>query len=304
VKGGVKNRAASVLARLRTISQVRQEGFQLVLERYALERLLYRLSRSAHRERFVLKGAMLFAVWGQEAYRPTRDLDFLGYGPNEPSAVAECFREICEAAVPDDGLVFRSASVRAEPIRDDAEYGGIRVKLEARLGQARLQLQVDVGFGDAVVPPPVEEVYPVLLDDPQPRIRVYPREVVVAEKVHTLLVFGEATSRMKDLYDLMVLSMSFPFDGKCLATAIKETFKRRQTPLPDSIPAVLSSRFFDVPDKAALWRVFLERNGLKRAPENFTEVGERLRAFLWPVVQGAKEPGGFAGAWPQGGPWG
>ena len=303
MKGGIRNQAASVLERLRTVSRERKEEFQLVLERYTLERLLYRLGLSQHRERFVLKGAMLFAVWGREAYRPTRDLDLLGYGARDPGALAECFREICETQVPDDGLVFLPDSFRAEAIRDETEYGGVRVRFKARMGQARIPVQVDVGFGDAVVPSPEEAEYPAMLDGPPPRIRMYPREAVVAEKFHALITLGEATSRLKDIYDIVVLSEGFPFDGRTLAEAMKATFKSRQTILPASLPSALATRFFEDADRAVQWRAFLNRSRLESTPQDFVVVGERLRAFLWPVVQGVKSQAGFAWVWPQGGPW-
>jgi hypothetical protein len=200
------NMAASVHDRLLNGSRTRGEDFQFILQRYAAERFLYRLGESTYRDRYVLKGAMLFALWGGSIYRPTRDLDFTGYGDNEAEAVLASLREICDLAVPDDGLTFDSSTLAAEPIRDTAEYNGLRVRFQAKLGSARLAMQIDIGFGNAIEPQPCEVEYPTLLDGASPRIRAYPPEAVVAEKLHALVVLGEANSRMKDLYDLHVIA--------------------------------------------------------------------------------------------------
>jgi predicted nucleotidyltransferase component of viral defense system len=270
--------AASVRERLLRRAKENGEDFQLILQRYAIERLLFRLSQSPYHGRFVLKGAMLYVVWGGEAYRPTRDLDLLGYSPAEVGAVAACFRALCSIGVAADGLVFLAESVRAEEIREQAEYGGIRVRLEARLGVARIDVQVDVGFGDVVIPDPEEVEFPVLLDGPAPRIRAYSRESVIAEKLHAAAQLGDTSTRMKDFYDLLSLSRLFPFEGLTLTQAIAATFERRRRPLPDSLP--LRPAFFDSDARASQWRKYLERNGLEAAPRDFIAVGEALRGFL------------------------
>jgi hypothetical protein len=208
-----KNFAASVHDRLLNRSRDRGEDFSFVLHRYAAERFLYRLGLSTHREQLVLKGAMLFAVWGGSAYRPTRDLDFTGYGDSEADVVLSCFREICDLDVPDDALVFDSSTLTSEQIRDDAEYDGLRVRLSVTLGRARIPLRIDIGFGNAIEPRPNNVEYPTLLDGPAPRIRTYPPEAVIAEKFHCMVRFGERNSRLKDFYDLYVLAHEFPFAG-------------------------------------------------------------------------------------------
>jgi hypothetical protein len=195
----VTNIAASVRAKLLARAQSKGEDFNLVLQRYAAERFLYRLGASRHRDTFVLKGAMLFALWGGSMYRATRDLDLTGYGQDEIQWLIDAVREICMTPCPTDGLTFKPDTVQAEPIRDESDYGGFRVRLSALLDSAQIRLQVDVGFGNAIVPGAQDEEYPTLLNGPPPLIRAYPREAVVAEKLHAMVVLGSATSRLKDL---------------------------------------------------------------------------------------------------------
>lgn len=214
----------------RNLARKQHEDFQLVLTRYAIERLLYRLTRTGYAAEFVLKGAMLFRLWADQPHRPTRDLDLLGRGDPSVDRLAAVFRAVCGAAVEDDGLLFDPATVTAGKIKEDQEYEGVRVECVARLGQARIDLQVDVGFGDAVTPGPVTVQYPGLLDLPAPELAAYPRETVVAEKFQAMVMLGIANSRMKDFFDLWVLARSFTFAGPVLAAAIRATFARRKTP--------------------------------------------------------------------------
>jgi predicted nucleotidyltransferase component of viral defense system len=304
MKGKSRNLAASVRARLFNLSRERGEDFQRVLLRYAFERLLYRLGESKYRDRFILKGAMLFSIWGEEAYRATTDLDLLGYGSNDPQSVAECFREICAVQAPEDGVIFLTETIRAEEIREATEYGGVRVRFEAQIEQARVTLQVDVGYGNAIVPAVEEPAYPVLLEEfPPPRIRAYPRESVLAEKIHAIIVRGVTNSRMKDFYDIFVLSQRFSFDGKTIARAIASTFKRSRTIPPSSLPPALSPIFFSDSAKAEQWRTYLDRNGLTGAPRDFEVVGEAVHSFIWPVLEAIDNEGGFNMSWKPGGPW-
>lgn len=220
-----KNPGASVRQRLLNLSKERGDAFDLVLVRYALERLLYRLSSSAHGKRFMLKGALLFHVWGQDDHRPTRDADLLGSGASDAKAIAKVFGELCAMAF-EDGIVFDPSSVKAEEIAEDKLYSGLRVTLAAELDGARIPVQVDVGFGDAVTPAPETVRYPTLLDFPAPELAAYPVYTVISEKFHAMVVLGEANSRMKDFYDLWAIARRFELDGELLAEAIKATFKR------------------------------------------------------------------------------
>ncbi len=294
---------ASLLARLRNLARDRREDVQFVQQRYAAERFLYRLGESPHRDRFVLKGAMLFALWGGSVYRPTRDLDFTGYGDADPDAVLAAFREICAQRVPEDGLSFDAASLAAEPIREEVEYGGLRVKFLARLGTARIRMQVDVGFGNAIQPPPRDAEYPALLDGAPPRIRAYPLEAVVAEKLHAMVVLGERNSRYKDFYDLYVLSGEFPFDGAPLARAVAATFERRRTRFEPAVPAALTPRFYSDAERAEMWRAYLRARSLPGAPADFDAVGERIRAFAGAVWDAVARGATFGGTWVAGGSW-
>jgi predicted nucleotidyltransferase component of viral defense system len=298
-----RNVAASVHARLLNRARQYGEDFQLVLHRYAAERFLYRLGRCGQRERYVLKGAMLFALWGGSLYRPTRDLDFTGYGSSEPADVLGSFQEICRCPVEDDGILFDTSSLSAEPIREGAEYDGLRVRMQASLGNARIPMQVDVGFGNAVVPPASDVEYPTLLDAPAPSIRAYPREAVIAEKLHALVAIGERNTRVKDVYDLYVLAGQFSFDGAQLAHAIAATFERRRTPITAAFPAALAPRYFADGVRAEQWRAYLTRNGLPGAPADLAAVGEQVQAFLLTVWSALAEGDAFAALWPPGGPW-
>jgi len=249
--------AASVRERLRQLAEGRGQELQLVLTRYGVERLLYRLSRIPAAERFILKGAVLFYIWEGEIPRPTRDVDFLGYGDASPTAVAAVFRDVCGATVEPDGLSFMSSTVRAAQIRDRQEYGGVRVSLTAMLGRARVPLQIDVGFGDAVTPRAEVTTFPALLDFPAPRVRAYPTASVVAEKFQAMVALGIANTRMKDFYDLYRLSETQDFDGETLAAAIRATFDRRATAIPTELPLALGDAFARDAEKQAQWNAFL-----------------------------------------------
>jgi predicted nucleotidyltransferase component of viral defense system len=254
-----RNLAASIHRRLLDGTRVRGEDAQFILQRYAAERFLYRLGHSPHREQFVLKGAALFALWGGSVYRPTRDLDFTAYGSADTEAVLRRFREICTLDVGDDGMRFDAMTLAAKPIRDETEYGGLRVVFEARLGTAQVRMQVDVGFGNAIEPAATEADYPTLLDAPAPRIRAYPQEAVIAEKLHAAVVLGERNSRLKDFYDLYVLAQQFTFDGERLARAIAATFERRRTLIEAALPAALAPRFYADAARAEQWRAYMTR---------------------------------------------
>jgi hypothetical protein len=292
--------AASVHGRLRQLAGGRGQELQLVLTRYGVERLLYLLSRTPAAERFILKGAVLFYIWEGEIPRPTRDVDFLGYGDASPKVVAAVFREVCGATVEPDGLSFMSSSVRAAQIRDRQEYGGVRVKLTAMLGRARVPLQIDVGFGDAVTPRAEVATFPALLDFPAPRVRAYPTASVVAEKFQAMVALGIANTRMKDFYDLYRLSETQDFDGEVLAAAIRATFERRGTPIPSELPLALGDAFAGDADKQAQWRAFLRRGHLDNAPAGLPAVTERLSAFLLPPASAAAKGEAFPQRWGRG----
>lgn len=277
-----RNIGVSVRARLLERARAEQTDFQSLLTRYALERLLYRLSVSDERERFILKGAMLFAIWRDDPFRPTRDVDLLGRGDPNPASIAESIRSICSVTVPDDGVVFDVSGIEAAAIRDEAEYAGVRVRTSATIAGARLPIQIDIGFGDAITPNAVEMEYPTLLEAPAPMLRAYPPETVVAEKVEAIVSLGVANSRMKDFYDLWMIAQTFSFDSAVLADAIQQTFERRRTAWPDQTPAGLTDAFAS--EKSVQWRAYLARDRLLAAPATLIEVIECLRTFLLPVL--------------------
>lgn len=256
-----------------------------MLTRYGLERLLYRLGRSPYRDRFVLKGAMLFSLWGGEMYRATRDVDFLGFGKSSVKELEKVFRDLCVVPVEDDGLVFRTDSVVAEPIRDAMDYGGIRVTLEARLAQARIPIQADIGFGDAITPAAEEIDYPTLLDAPAPKVQAYPRETVVAEKYEATVRLGIANSRMKDFYDLWAMARTFDFDGELLCAAIRKTFERRKTDLPKTAPTAFTPEFYEDKTKQTQWQAFLGKGLAAKESLPLAEVTTMLRSFLMPPTE-------------------
>ncbi|HBH39585.1 MAG TPA: hypothetical protein DDX06_14510 [Curvibacter sp.] len=285
------NLAASVRARLLNLAQAQQTDFNSVLQRYALERLLYRLGQSAHADRFLLKGAMLFALWYDMPHRPTRDIDLLGFGPSDLESVAQAFREMV-AMQAEDGLVFDPQSVAIEDIRENAVYAGARVLISAELAGARLRVQVDIGFGDAVTPGPMQASYPVMLADlPAPQLRTYPVYTVVAEKFHAITLLGMANTRMKDYLDLQVIFEREDLDDAILARAITATFLRRDTSVPAGLPVGLSDAFATDVSRQNLWSVFLRKNGLPG--QSLADVVKNLGRRLQPVLQDLahKSPG-------------
>jgi len=292
---------ASVRDRLRGLARKRGVEFQLLLSEFAIERLLYRLGVSAYAERFVLKGATLFKLWSAVQRRATWDLDLLGHGASGVDDVVAVIGDLCriEAA---DGIVFDVGTVVGEEMRVPDEYAGVRVRLQAHLATARVPVQVDVGFGDAVVPAPRREVYPALLDHPPPEVLVYPREAVVAEKLEAVVSLGVTTSRMKDLFDLHRLAAEISFDGQRLARAVRATFERRGTPFPEGPPVVLTADFLTGAERTTQWRAFLRRSRLE-GPQDVVALADELRAFLLPVIEAAAQEHPLNDAWAAGGPW-
>jgi predicted nucleotidyltransferase component of viral defense system len=278
-----KNVAVSVRQRLLNHARENRSNFDEILRRFAIERLLFRLGSSQYRDRFVLKGATLFTLWGGGPHRPTQDLDLLGYGANDFDELERVFQEV--ALVPEeDGLVFLADTVKAERIREDQEYEGVRITLIAMLAGARIPMQVDVGFGDAVHPGPLEEVLPTLLPMEAPRLRAYPRETVIAEKLQAIVLLGEANTRLKDYYDLWFLTTHYSFNGEVLATAIRSTFERRRTALPTGVPLGLTSSFSELPAKQTQWQAFLRRAGLTDLNLGLTPLVETLAEFVSPLL--------------------
>lgn len=298
-----KDLSASVRQRLLNYAQKANIDFQVVLAQFGFERLLYRLSQSKHAGQFTVKGAMMFLVWAGEQYRPTIDLDLTASREHSGNELKAIFQGICSLAVEDDGLVFLSTPVRVESIRADTEYGGMRVTLEARLGQARIPLQVDIGFGDAITPKARIEEFPALLEFPAPQLPMYPKETSIAEKYETMVRRGIINSRMKDYYDVWVLAKQFDYDGEILKHAIRATFLRRKTALPKEVPDGLSGGFAEDKTKQNQWNAFVRRTRLKLPCEDLGIIVAELSVFLVPPSVAACQSKSFDKTWRKGGPW-
>lgn len=297
-----KNFAASVRQRLQNLARERREDFQLVLSRYALERLLHRIDQSPHRGQFVVKGAMLFHLWTNQPYRPTRDIDFLSNGDHSVARLETLFQEVCDQAVQEDGLVFLAASVVGDVIKPDQEYQGVRIQLEAKLERARIPVQIDIGFGDAITPGPQTVEYPSLLGLPTAIISTYPRETVVAEKFQAMVILGMANSRMKDFFDLWILCENFDFDGDILTRAIQATFERRRTALPPDVPTALTAEFHEDDAKQIQWKAFIAKGGLGTTPPLPVLIA-KLKTFLLPLSDAIRSGESFRRRWMPRGPW-
>ncbi|MQW88650.1 nucleotidyl transferase AbiEii/AbiGii toxin family protein [Sinorhizobium saheli] len=284
----IRNVGASVRARLLQLAKASGQSFDLVLTRFALERLLFRISQSPHGGRFVLKGAMLMMSWFDDPHRGTRDLDLLGFGSPEPDPMLETFREILAQEV-DDGVMFDADTLRVDRIREELEYGGLRLRAVASISGARINLMIDIGFGDALEPGAEMLDYPSMLDFPAPRLRAYARETVIAEKFQAMVMLGRVNSRMKDFYDIWILSRSFDFDDDRLARAIAATFERRETPIPEDLPDALTDAFAKDEQKQRQWRAFVE--GVAHNPGDLTNVIAEIAVFLMPHAIAAAKLG-------------
>lgn len=297
--------AASVRARLLNQAKAKGEEFERTLARFVAERLLFRLGASGVRDRCILKGASLLAVWLTDPYRATRDVDVLLVGQSDEAAIRTLVEEICAIECPEDGLRFDLSELTVETIRPEEEYAGKRARFRAFLGGARIAVQLDLGVGDAMVVPAVQIVYPTMLEGlPQPRVRAYPREASVAEKFEAMVKLDTRNSRMKDFHDVWALAGGFEFRGPKLQEAVAACFERRATPWTDEVPRILTPTFYRIPDLEARWGGYLARGGvLIPPPAQFGVVGERIIQFLGPVRAGIVAGGVFEATWTAGGPW-
>jgi predicted nucleotidyltransferase component of viral defense system len=276
----------SVRARLLNLSKQRRQPFQLILNYFVIGRLLYRLCQTKHRERFILKGAMLLTKWFADSLRPTKDLDFLATGNDDQQEMISIFQEVC--AVPfNDGVVFDADSVRGERIREQAEYGGLRITANAAVDQAKVRVLIDIAFGDATEPGLQEIDLPAMLEFPAPHLRAYAPETVIAEKFQAMVVLGRANSRMKDLYDIWALSRTFEFNDGKLARAIAATFARRKTDIPSELPDALTAGFTNDPLKIQQWNSFIAE--VAHQPGTLADVIKGLASFLMPHAVQARQ---------------
>ena len=300
-KRPLKNVGASVRARLLARSRETGEDFQSLLWRYAIERFLFRLGRSPYRRRFVLKGAMLFVLWNEPFHRPTQDIDFAAQGIAGPDDIVPALRHVCRIAAA-DGVVFDAANMTVSRIRGATDEGGIRIRFPAIIDVARVTVQVDVGFGDSIQPPPADAEFPPLLDTAASRVLAYPKEAVVSEKLCAAIAHGEQTSRYKDFFDLYFMARRFNFEGVRLVQAFTATLEGRPTPT-ENIPLPLTTGFYTDTVRGERWRSFLTKRGRLRAPTDFTAVGQLVTLFLTRPWRALSSGDPFAAAWLPGGPW-
>lgn len=298
----IQNVAASVRQRLLNHARAGGHPFNEVLQYFCLERFLYRMGRSPFRDRLVLKGALMLAAWQSPVTRSTRDIDLLGHMDNTIEQVASAIRAICQEPAPEDGLRYDADSIAGERIVEAAGYAGVRVRFTAYLGRARIPMQIDVGFGDPLVPGPSLVSLPVILDLPPPEVQGYSRESAIAEKFQVMVYLGEINSRMKDFHDIWLLATEFSFDGLLLAQAIRETFDWRQTMLSTD-PVAFTDAFAQSPGKEVQWRAFVDRHRLHRAPDTLHEAVQVLAAFLLPIVRALSDGEPFDRHWSPGGLW-
>lgn len=294
----LKNPAASIRAKLLQHAKRHGDNFQRMLVRFAIERLLFRLSQTEAADRYVLKGAMLFVTWPEHIFRPTGDLDLLGQGDSDPVAITDLFTQICQVRVPDDGIVFDPATLKVEPVREADKYQGARLSLTGTLDRAEIRVLVDIGFGDHVYPPPKRSAFPSLLPDlPQANILMYPPETVIAEKFEAMIRLGETNGRLKDFHDIWVAIRTFHFDLATVVEAVSGTIRRRETIIPTDIPIGLTEAFALIAEERGLWAGFLRRNPPTLEPPPFPQLQVELRRFFGPVIVGLSQPAAARGRW-------
>ncbi|MEW6290776.1 MAG: nucleotidyl transferase AbiEii/AbiGii toxin family protein [Thermodesulfobacteriota bacterium] len=297
-----KNIGASVRQRLLNKARHDNRPFNELLQYFAIERFLFRLSQSPHAEKFILKGALMLRAWQAPLFRPTMDIDMLGRNTrNEVEKIIEQIREICQVSVePEDGLQFDTGNIAGERITEDADYEGVRVRFTARLETARIPMQIDIGFGDVVVPGPQVAILPAILDFPPPQLIGYSLESAIAEKFEAMVKLGELNSRMKDFYDIWLLSRQFDFMGERLKDAMSETLKNRGTNLPSEIVA-FSNSFLSM--KSGQWQAFHRRLGQENIPADFAEIIRQVKIFLYPIVESIRSGMATPSSWEAPGPW-
>jgi len=303
IRPRAKGISQSVQDRLKREALKRGRPFAELLDLYAIERFLYRLGRSKHRERFVLKGALLMRHWLGVDARPTRDIDLLGPPDLDNDGVRAFLMDLLHLDVEDDGIEYEPDSLSVHPIREESPVAGLRAKFNGYLGRVLLRYQVDVGLGDAVYPPADEIAPGGLLNLPVATLRAYTPYTAVAEKLEAMVVLGEANSRMKDYYDLAALASALDFDGPPLAESIRRSFRRRSTQIPEGAPEGLSASFVEDPLSTGRWRAFIRKGKLTEASAELSDVVARIRSFALPALEAARDNLAFPKHWPPGGPW-
>jgi len=296
------NLAASVRQRLLNQARSQDRPFQELLQYYAMERFLYRLSRSEYAKKFILKGALLLTAWRAPLSRPTVDIDLMGRTSNELDHIRAIIDQLCNMEAEADGVQFDASSISVARIKEDADYEGVRVRFRALLAGAQIPMQIDIGFGDVIVPVPITIEYPTLLDFPPPHLAAYPKEAVIAEKVQALTDLGLLNSRLKDFFDLWLLSRLYDFQGALLVEAIEATFRHRATAI-EALPVGLTDAFSADPARQKQWVAFLRRSRFKSAPAELKGIVEAVREFLQPPLSAAAAGEPFRAAWKPSASW-
>lgn len=297
-----RNIAASVRQRLLNRSKEIHRPFNELLQRFGNERFIYRLSRTSHADQFVLKGALMFTAWKTPVSRPTKDIDLLGRIDNSIETIVGIMKDACDQKVEPDGVIFNAVSVEGTTIMEDADYAGVRIRLYGHLDNARIAIQIDIGFGDVVSPAPRKITYPTILDFPAPKLKGYSRESTIAEKFLAMVKLRELNSRMKDFYDIWLLSRQFDFKGQTLATAIRKTFANRKIKIP-SRPMAFEESFGRDQAKKTQWQAFIHKSKLEDVSADFADVVQTIRKFLGPIAESLSGDNLFTGDWIAPGPW-
>lgn len=297
-----RNLAASVRQRLLNQAHSHDRPFQELLQYYCMERFLYRLSRSPQANWFILKGALLLTAWRAPLSRPTMDIDLMGRTSNELAHIESVIREVCKVESEPDGVEFNTASIKVVRIKEDAEYEGVRIRFRAVLAGAQIPMQIDIGFGDVIVPQPTTIEYPALLDFPSPVLMAYPKEAVIAEKLEAMTTLGLLNSRFKDYFDLWLLSRLYAFEGSMLGDAIAATFQHRETPI-EALPIGLSEEFASDPARQKQWAAFLRRSRFQTAPSELNDIIAAVREFVHPPLSAVASGSRFTSFWQPGGSW-
>ena len=303
MKKDIKNMQASIWGRLQNKAKETNRPFSEVLQYYGMERFLYRFSLSGYADRFILKGALMFTVWEVPERRTTLDMDFSAKYDNKVTSIEKVVKEICKVQVIPDGLLFDPKTVKGQRIKEAADYEGVRVKFRGFLKRARIPMQLDVAFGDIIYPRSKTIDYPVILDLPKPRLKGYPAESVISEKLEAMVKLGLLNSRMKDFYDLWLMMRRFDFDGSRLAEALKRTFNHRKTPPPQDEALFAEEIYNEESDRQTLWRAFLKKGDIKHAPGKLCITAEKIEKFLIKPLNAARKNQEFNKEWKAPGPW-
>lgn len=303
MKKNIANIQASVRARLQSAAKDSRRPFAEILQYYGMERFIYRICKSIHSRHFILKGALLFTAWDIPQRRTTLDIDLLARCDNQINTIEKIMKDICKTSVPSDGLVFDHETMRCQRIKEDADYDGVRVRFTGFLDRARIPMQIDIAFGDTVFPAPGVVEFPVILDLPKPRLKGYPPESVISEKFEAMIKLGLLNSRMKDFYDIWLMTRQFDFDGLSIVTALRKTFEHRKTQLPWKSPLFAREIYDDKSDRQTLWTAFLRKNDIEKAPGKLSATAKAIENFLHEPLEAIHQQTEFRKKWKKGGTW-